>query len=153
MSINHNPLHASPQRAFNLQKYLLLHSQHNALHTHLATLLATPSAPTSPTGDDSTLPSVPSSTRRRGSSLPPSYFAPHAESDEVLEEERKLTNVNQQIKATLTELLNCDSVRQDRLYSVWVQSRLMDAERELKEGRRHSIVGEGSRRGSWEVAE
>ena len=72
-------------------------------------------------------------------------------SDEALEEERKLTQVNQQIKTTLTELLNCESVKQDRLYSVWVQSRLMDAERELKEGRRHSVAAHGAgRRGSWE---
>lgn len=49
--------------------------------------------------------------------------------------------VNQQIKTTLTELLNCESVRSDRLYSVWVQSRLMDAERELKGMRRHSVQG------------
>lgn len=60
---------------------------------------------------------------------------------EVLEEERKLVQVNQQIKTTLTELLNCESVRSDRLYSVWVQSRLMDAERELKGARRHSVQG------------
>ena len=48
-------------------------------------------------------------------------------------------NVNQQIKATLTELLNCEGVKQDRRYCVWVQRRLMDAEKELKEGRRHSV--------------
>jgi hypothetical protein len=44
----------------------------------------------------------------------------------------KLMNVNQQIKQTLTELLNCESVRADRRYRTWVQTRLMDAERELR---------------------
>ena len=29
--------------------------------------------------------------------------------------------VNQQIKATLTELLNCEGVKQDRRYCDWVQ--------------------------------
>ena len=62
-------------------------------------------------------------------------------------------NVNQQIKATLTELLNCEGVKQDRWYCVWVQMRLMDAERELKEGRRHSVYccALRSSKGSWKV--
>lgn len=66
----------------------------------------------------------------------------------MMEEEKKLVQVNQQIKTTLTELLNCESVRQDRLYSVWVQSRLMDAERELKGARRHSVA---AHREDWEL--
>jgi hypothetical protein len=52
--------------------------------------------------------------------------------DEIEEDETKLKMVNQQIKTTLTELLNCESVRGDRRYRMWVQTRLMDAERELK---------------------
>ena len=53
-------------------------------------------------------------------------------------EERKLLDVNQQIKTALTDLLNCESVRGDQLHRAWVQRRLMEAERELKEGRRMS---------------
>jgi hypothetical protein len=69
---------------------------------------------------------------------------------EIEEDETKLKMVNQQIKSTLTELLNCESVRGDRRYRMWVQTRLMDAERELKrdrarscDERRVSLGGEG----------
>jgi len=57
---------------------------------------------------------------------------------EIEQDEVKLKSVNQQIKSTLTELLNCESVRGDRRYRMWVQTRLMDAERELKGGRSRS---------------
>jgi len=50
----------------------------------------------------------------------------------------KLKNVNQQIKTTLTELLNCESVRGDTRYRKWVQTRLMDAEKELKNNKSRS---------------
>ena len=50
----------------------------------------------------------------------------------------KLKNVNQQIKSTLTDLLNCESVRRDQRYRMWVQTRLMDAEKELKGSRSRS---------------
>ena len=57
---------------------------------------------------------------------------------EIEQDEMKLKSVNQQIKNTLTELLNCESVRGDRRYRMWVQTRLMDAERELKTERMRS---------------
>jgi hypothetical protein len=61
---------------------------------------------------------------------------PEAREEAIAEDEMKLLNVNQQIKATLTELLNCESVRGDREYRMWIQTRLMEAERELKGSRR-----------------
>lgn len=64
---------------------------------------------------------------------------------EIEEEEMKLLNVNQQIKTTLTELLNCGSVRGDRRYRMWIQERLMDAERELKGSRSRSSTRRRSR--------
>jgi hypothetical protein len=57
---------------------------------------------------------------------------------EIAEDEMKLKDVNLQIKSTLTDLLNCESVRGDRRYCMWVQTRLMDVERELKENRSRS---------------
>lgn len=57
---------------------------------------------------------------------------------EMEEDESKLKSVNQQIKSTLTDLLNCESVRGDRRYRMWVQTRLMDAEKELKGSRSRS---------------
>jgi len=50
---------------------------------------------------------------------------------EIEEDENQLKNVNEQIKCTLTDLLNCEGVRGDRRYRMWVQTRLMDAEKEL----------------------
>lgn len=60
--------------------------------------------------------------------------------NEVETEEQKLLNVNQQIKTTLTELLNCEGTRNDERYRVWVMERLMDVERDLKIGRRRDSV-------------
>lgn len=51
-------------------------------------------------------------------------------------EEAKLFDVNEGIKRTLTELLNCEAVRSDRSFRTWVQRRLLDAEKELRSGRR-----------------
>lgn len=55
---------------------------------------------------------------------------------ELAEEEAKLFDVNEGIKRTLTELLNCSGVKSDRAMRTWVQSRLMEAEKELRVGRR-----------------
>lgn len=50
-------------------------------------------------------------------------------------EEGKLHDVNEQIKCTLTDLLNCESVKNDNRYRMWVQQRLMNTEKELKSDR------------------
>lgn len=53
-------------------------------------------------------------------------------------EEGKLHVVNEQLKCTLTDLLNCESVKSDGRYRLWVQQRLMNTERELKGERMRS---------------
>jgi hypothetical protein len=50
---------------------------------------------------------------------------------EIEEEENKLKNVNEQIKCKLMDLLNCEGVRGDGKYRMWVQTKLMDAEKQL----------------------
>jgi len=172
MSIITNPTQKSSERAFTLQKYLLLHSQHDALQKHLDHI--TPSLPTeapssspftpnqsrhssvssSPGSDESTYLSSPPQAirhhhrsgstpttqpierRNRRHSLP--AVVDESVKEEIQEDETKLKHVNQQIKSTLTELLNCESVRSDRQYRMWVQTRLMDAEKELKGSRSRS---------------
>ena len=57
-----------------------------------------------------------------------------SESERV--DEADLYEVNHQIKCLLTDLLNCESIKSDKLYRAWVQARLMDAEHELKRQRR-----------------
>lgn len=56
--------------------------------------------------------------------------------EEISVEEKRLFDVDEGIKRALTELLNCDSVRHDRSMRLWVQSRLMETEKELRSGRR-----------------
>lgn len=62
---------------------------------------------------------------------------------EMEEDESKLKSVSQQIKSTLTDLLNCEGVRGDRRYGMLVQTRLMDAEKELKGSRSQSCEKRG----------
>jgi len=156
-----SPTSTDPERGLALQKYLLLHSQHDALQRHLSQITPSPVASTyhrqpslssslssSPSDDDNYLSSsspgfrhhqrsgsVPRPRRpvlnTRRSSLPTVI-------DEMAEDESKLKAVNLQIKSTLTDLLNCSSVRGDPRYRMWVQTRLMDAERELKGNRSRS---------------
>ncbi|KAB8290221.1 hypothetical protein EYC80_011090 [Monilinia laxa] len=165
-----NPTQKSPERAFALQKYLLLHSQHDALQKHLTQVTASmPESPTdrhrnssvssdSSNGSDtslSTLSQPITSTRSRRETLPSTFghmqhfprehrinslpaVIDETVVEEIEEDEQKLKNVNQQIKTTLTDLLNCESVRGDLRYRKWVQTRLMDTERELKESRSKS---------------
>lgn len=50
--------------------------------------------------------------------------------------EEHLLDINQQIKATLTELINCVEVKNDKEFRAWVQVKLMKAEQELKQQRK-----------------
>lgn len=181
-----NPTQKSPERAFALQKYLLLHSQHDALQKHLqqisisvpGTLSNSPShspdgfrqssrSSSSESDENFQLASEPPSSYRhhqRGGSIPASRFRrpqlltrrsslPTVIDESVLleieDDQSKLNDVNQQIKSTLTDLLNCESVRGDKRYRMWIQTRLMDAEKELKDNksrtceRRKSIDANG----------
>ncbi|KAK5124386.1 hypothetical protein LTR85_001603 [Meristemomyces frigidus] len=61
----------------------------------------------------------------------PSYF-----SNEVSQDETKLYDINADIKSTLTDLLNCEAIRKDHKMRLWVATRLMDAEQELKRQRK-----------------
>ncbi|KIW05653.1 uncharacterized protein PV09_03519 [Verruconis gallopava] len=63
---------------------------------------------------------------------PDAWKSPESEQ----EDEANLYEINHQIKCLLTDLLNCDSVKSDKVYRTWVQARLMDAEHELKRQRR-----------------
>lgn len=59
------------------------------------------------------------------------------------DETHKLAEINQQIIATLTELLNTESVRSDDKSRAWIQDRLMEAEHQIRrQRRRHSSNSE-----------
>lgn len=51
-------------------------------------------------------------------------------------EDSKLYDVNKQVKAVLTELLNTDGVKHDERFRMWVQGRLMETEMEMRRQRR-----------------
>lgn len=53
----------------------------------------------------------------------------------------RLFEINKEIKATLTELLNTESVRSDDKYRQWIQARLMDAEQQIRKQRRRRSSG------------
>lgn len=55
---------------------------------------------------------------------------------EVLSEEAKLCSINEGIKRSLTELLNCETVRCDQAFRQWIMGRLLEVEKELRSGRR-----------------
>jgi hypothetical protein len=61
---------------------------------------------------------------------------------ELVADEARLCHVNETIKRVLTELLNCEAVRDDRALRTWVQCRLMDTEKELRTGRRRRSAPE-----------
>ena len=166
------PLAHAHDRDLALQKYLLLHEQHESLRQHLDELRplqtsfgsdTTASHPgLSPTRTESNAslsssgqssPYQPRSTpstfgHRRRVSIPP-HRACSLETvldettlSEVAMKEAKLCHVNEGIKRTLTELLNCEAVRGDHAFRTWVQCRLMDTERELRSGRRRRSAPE-----------
>jgi len=139
-----------------LQKYLLLHEQHESLRQHLDELrpprqssICTPISP-SPTTSPVRRSHSPDESRgqpQHGFSLPerkgsypgsagPDLDSLHPPAAAVAVEEAKLCVVNEGMKRALTELLNCDTVRADRALRTWVQCRLLDTERELRSGRR-----------------
>ncbi|KAI4862605.1 hypothetical protein F4820DRAFT_450800 [Hypoxylon rubiginosum] len=152
---------ASHNIDFAMQKYLLLENQHEELRQHMhdlcpsytnsSTAVTSPSV--SPTRSSSGSPSFkilpsPSRNHRRSSQSSPrssGYRSSQTQLEPVLDEslieemaagEQKLSDVNEGLKRALTELLNCETVRRDQAMRTWVQTRLMDTERELRSGRR-----------------
>ncbi|KAL1858218.1 hypothetical protein VTK73DRAFT_7898 [Phialemonium thermophilum] len=152
-------------RDLSLQQYLTLQEQHELLKQHLESLKPRSAAepgiyhthhtqlasPTSSFSSDE-LPPLQSEVRLpngspvagsaradswvvgREAAQRPEWAAPAA--TDFASDEAKLSSVNEGIKRTLTELLNCDAVRSDRSFRAWVQRRLLDAEKELRSERR-----------------
>jgi len=144
-----NTREKSPERDFTLQKYILLQAQHESLGGRLQSSSAHPINRRSSAYSLDSPSSSPPSKRRSSIAYPASASSsqttvsssiPRSESEI---DEEKLHEVNQQIKATLTSLLNCDTVKHDGAFRSWVQSRLMDAELELREEKRRRSSASG----------
>ncbi|ATY65365.1 hypothetical protein A9K55_002167 [Cordyceps militaris] len=150
---------------FAMQKYLLLQEQHAELSTHLeqirprqSSLCSAASTVSSPdTSPNRAEPSLanhvsrcsPRQRSRNGQARCSGWSADGRRGSAVLDtipdeetlqtisaEERRLFDVNESIKRALTEMLNCDIVRADSSIRMWTQTRLMEAEKELRSGRR-----------------
>lgn len=121
-----------------VDKYFRLSQQSEKLRQQLS--LSVPStSPMSPPADYES-PS-PSPKRRASSTGYPFGFSavptwPMAQPIDHSVEEEHLFDINQQIKATLTELINCEDVKHDKKFRTWVQAKLMEAEHELKRQRK-----------------
>ncbi|KAF2435968.1 hypothetical protein EJ08DRAFT_645005 [Tothia fuscella] len=123
------PQASSPEKDQILERYTRL-SHHSAQLRHRLDNSAstTPSPYSSPQQTHPTFPPYPSPVN-----------SPTPTSDST-EDEALLYEVDNQIKTTLTELLNCESVKHDKTFRAWVQSKLMDAEHELKQQRRRRSI-------------
>ncbi|KAF2739447.1 hypothetical protein EJ04DRAFT_508733 [Polyplosphaeria fusca] len=139
-----------------LQKYMLLESQHEVIRRRLSLQLPSITRMTPASPEFQSLSSPPSGRTSVSSMWSPEpsytslYSAPtqpvpiqpgvahrHSIDSSYSDDTRKSCEINQQIKATLTELLNTQSVRSDEKYRAWVQGRLMDAEHNIRRQRRH----------------
>ncbi|CAI6334625.1 unnamed protein product [Periconia digitata] len=139
----------------SMQKYIQLSSQQEILHRRLSLNLptATPMVSMSPetqsTGSSPTRsrpvftsPWSPDSSYTTTASNPiPARPSKRHSSVGDTEDAHRLAEVNQEIKATLTELLNTNTCRTDGKYRQWVQGRLMDVEHEIRQQRRRRSSG------------
>ncbi|OCK76305.1 hypothetical protein K432DRAFT_385527 [Lepidopterella palustris CBS 459.81] len=156
----HAPRHSMAGDDDSMQRFMLLSSQQEVLRRRLSLQIPSPTPMTASSPEMQSLSSSPVSSRPSfsasfsaepyntspTSSHPMSTYpfptVPGTEhrcslSDENRSEDgHKLYQINQQIKATLTELLNTDSVRQDDKFRAWIQGRLLDAEMEMRRQRR-----------------
>ncbi|KAK3078826.1 hypothetical protein LTS18_006527 [Coniosporium uncinatum] len=125
-----------PEREFAIQKYQLLSSQQDQLRQRLS--FNTHDAPSSSiSAQPATFGSVPISIPGSVPRSPPSPLSPgFSSSIEDREDDARLYQVNKQIKSTLTDLLNNESVKHDDKFRSWVQRQLMEAEMEMKRQKR-----------------
>jgi hypothetical protein len=135
-----------------MQKYLLLSAQKEALQRRVALQLpfSVPREPLSP--EFQSLSSSPEWSTSYASPYPSatepiptrtSMGSRTSIDDMHTEESHKLAEINQQIIATLTELLNTESVRSDDKSRAWIQEKLMEAEHQIRrQRRRHSSNSE-----------
>lgn len=135
-------------RDLTLRRYLLLQEEHESIHRHLDTL-STTTASTTPSGHKrvdsaarrASMPQCdaaprPRIHRRRGRGQAQTVDVAEHVDPMVASEEARLCAINEGIKRSLTELLNCETVRVDQAFRQWIMGRLLEVEKELRVGRR-----------------
>ncbi|KAF2878134.1 hypothetical protein BDV95DRAFT_12511 [Massariosphaeria phaeospora] len=137
----------SMSRNESMQRYMLLSSQQEVLRRRLSLHVPSASPMTASSPELQSLSSSPTSRTPElefTSAYPSAVaaFPAHARGNlDDCDDAHRLRELNEQIKATLTELLNTDSVRSDDKYRAWVQGRLMDAEQQIRKQRRRRSSG------------
>lgn len=135
-----------------MQKYILLTAQKEAIQRRMSMSVpfnlpistsspefqSLSSSPTSPTDYTSTYPTATElALTRSGTEVQSSIDDLHTD------ESHKLYEINQQIVATLMELLNTDAVKTDPKYRAFIQEKLMESEHQIRrQRRRHSSNAE-----------
>ncbi|KAF2743907.1 hypothetical protein M011DRAFT_471033 [Sporormia fimetaria CBS 119925] len=141
------------ERADSMQRLQLLTSQQEVLRRRVSLRVPSPtpfsSMSTANPSPNMSLSSSPASSRANSGSWSslnaldqastPSFPVPAQQP--TSDDAHALCEINQQIKATLTELLNTESVRNDRALRAWVQGQLMDVEQQIRRNRRRSSGG------------
>ncbi|KAL5113784.1 hypothetical protein ACEQ8H_008320 [Pleosporales sp. CAS-2024a] len=129
----------------SMQKYLLLSAQKEALQRRVSLQLPFGEAREASSPEFQSLSSSPERTSRYTSpypsvteALPTTRVRASSSSSEAMHtaKSHKLAEINQQIIATLTDLLNTDSVRADDKSRAWIQEKLMEAEHQIRRQRR-----------------
>lgn len=128
-----------------MQKYMLLSAQKEALQRRMAMDLPFNAPMTASSPELQSLSSSPTWSPKYASPYPPATdpvptrasIAPRGSIDDIhAEEAGNLFEINHQIVATLTELLNTESVRADDKHRAWIQERLMEVEHQIRRDRR-----------------
>jgi len=154
-----------------IQRYRRLSEQSDSIRQRLSSFSLPPYGSASPTDIYQRTPSPKQSFsyQHTAFSYPmapwpqPATSSVHSPSDDEVSDEASLYQINQQIKSTLTELLNCESVKHDKLFRAWVQTKLMDCEHQIKRQRKrrssvspetmrtfeHSIGGQSASGFGW----
>ncbi|PSN64399.1 hypothetical protein BS50DRAFT_602111 [Corynespora cassiicola Philippines] len=137
-----------------MQRYMLLSSQQEVLRRRLSLHVPCAAPMTAASPEFQSLSSSPTSggtylpypTNTNPIPVQPGMGHRHSIDDPHIEDSHRLCEINQQLKATLTELLNTDSVRADGKYRAWVQGRLMDAEQQIRREKRRRSSGSNEER-------
>ena len=130
------PTRKSPERAIALQEYLVAHSRRESLQKALNTdMLPTPAIHPHTQSFDSHVSLYPVGPSQQKKNPLLEAINNNAPQDKF-EKENELNILNSEIKRILMNLLNCETVKADKRYRMWVQSRLMDTERRLSDFRR-----------------
>jgi len=136
-----------------MQKYMLLSAQKEALQRRISLQIpfGAPMEVSSPefqslSSSPACSPDYAPSYQTTTEPIPATRSAmayPTSADDIHTEDSHKLAEINHQIVATLTELLNTECVRSDDKQRAWIQEKLMEAEHQgRRQRRRHSSNAE-----------